>query len=153
MRGCFEREREHLGIGRRGVGAPEGFDAGLQEFGGLTAAMTEYRPEVAEACNLAGRGRGKVVARNRDGQIGAQAIFAAVRRSGEIHALADILAREVEERLRRLQHGGRSADVAGALIGGDQRLRPRVGCFRLPGHACVHRDSAVPRRVPRSAAL
>ena len=51
----------------------------------------------------------------------------AVRIGGEIHAPADVLAGEIEERLGRLQDRGRDARVAGALEGGDERLRPRVG--------------------------
>ena len=139
MRGRLQPERKHLGVGRRLVGPPEGFDAGLQEFGGCVAAVTEHRAEIAVARRLAGERRGEIVARHRNREVGTQAEFAAAGGGGQIHALADVLAREVEERLGRLQDGGRNAGVAGALIGSDQRLRPRVGPFRLRVHARVHR--------------
>ena len=54
MRGGFQAERQHFGIGRRLVGTAEGFDAGLQEFGRLVAAVAEHRAEIAEAGRLAG---------------------------------------------------------------------------------------------------
>ena len=47
MRGRFEPEREHLGVGGGLVGAAERFDAGLQEFGAGVAAVTKHRPEIA----------------------------------------------------------------------------------------------------------
>ena len=137
--GGFQPEREHLGVGRRLVGTAEGFDAGLQEFGGAVAAVTENRAEIAEAGGFAGRRRGEIVARHRNGEVGPQAEFSPAGRGGQIHALADVLARQVEERLRRLQDGGRDAGIAGALIGGDQRLRPRVGPPFVRGDARVHR--------------
>ena len=56
MRGGFEPERKHLGIGRRLVLAAERLDAGLQEFGRQLAAVAEHRAEVAEALRGAGRG-------------------------------------------------------------------------------------------------
>ncbi len=139
MRGRLQPERQHLGVGRRLVGTSEGFDAGLQEFGRLIAAVAEYRPEIAEAGRPAGERGGEIVARNRDGEVRPQAEFAAAGRRGQIHALADVLAGEVEERLGRLQDGGRDARVARALVGGEQRLRARFGPFRLTGHARVHR--------------
>ncbi len=142
MRGGFEPEREHLGVGRRLVGPPEGFDAGLQEFGACVAAVTEHRPEIAIARRFAGERRSEIVARDRNGEVGAQAEFAAAGGGGQIHALADVFAREVEERLGRLQDGGRNAGVAGALVGGDQRLRPRIRPFRFGIHARVHRLSS-----------
>ncbi len=53
MGGGLQPERQRLGIGRRGVGAAEGFDAGLEEFAGARgearAAVAEHRAEIAEA--------------------------------------------------------------------------------------------------------
>ena len=126
MRGGFQAERQHFGVGRRLVGTAEDFDAGLQELARAVAAVTEHGTEIAIARRLAGERRGEVIARHRNGEVGAQAEFAAARRGGQVHALADVLAGEVEERLGRLQDGGRNAGIAGALIGGDQRLRPGV---------------------------
>ena len=127
VRGRLEAEREHLGVGRGDVAAPERLDAGLQEFGRRLAAMAEHRAEIAEAGRLAGRRRGEIVARHRNGQVRPQAELAAVRVGGEEHAAADVLAREVEERLGRLQDRRRDARVAGALVMRDQRLGPRIG--------------------------
>ena len=126
VRRRFEPERQHFGVGGGLVGAAERFDAGLQKFGRRIAAVTEDRAEIAKARGLSGGGRGEIVARHRNGEIGAQAQLAAVRRRGQIHAPPDVLAGQVEKRLRRLQHGGRDAHVSRALVGGDQRLRPRV---------------------------
>ena len=138
MRGRLQPERQHLGVGRRLVGAAEGFDAGLQEFGrrvargdGTPGRDSRSRP----ACR---QRRGEIVARDRNGQVGPQAEFAAARRGGQVHALADVLAGQVEERLGRLQDRGRDAAIAGALIGGDQRLRAHIrlarqSCLPLPG--------------------
>ena len=50
----------------------------------------------------------------------------AVRIGGQEHAAADVLAREVEERLRRLQDRRVDRRVAGAHIGRDELLRVQV---------------------------
>src|SRR3979490_668767 len=76
-RGRLERERERLGVGRRQVGAPEGFDAGLEELGRAFTAMAEDRPEIAETRRPAGLRRSEIVERDRNGEIGAQAELAA----------------------------------------------------------------------------
>ncbi len=123
----FEPERKHLGVGCRGVGAAERLDAGLQEFIGAVVALAEDRAEIAEAGRAAGVRRSQIVARNRDGEIGPQAQLLAAPVGGEEHALADFLARQVEERLGRLDQRRRHPPIAGARIGGDKRLRPRVG--------------------------
>ena len=49
MRGGFETERKHLGVGRRDVGTAEGFNAGLHEFRRLIEPVAEHRAEIAEA--------------------------------------------------------------------------------------------------------
>ena len=125
-RGGFEAEREHFGVGRRLVVAAEGFDAGLQEFRGRSFAMAEHRAEVTKARCLAGGRRLQIGARNRDGEVGPQAQFAPERVAGEKHAAADILAREIEERLRRLHDRGLDQRIAGAHVGRDKRLRAQV---------------------------
>src|SRR3954454_10420837 len=89
--GCFEPKRKDFRIRRGRIGAPEGLDPGLQEFAGPIAAMTEDRAEIAEALRLAGRGRGKVVTRDRDLEVGPQTELAALPVGGEIHAFADVL--------------------------------------------------------------
>jgi len=53
--------------------------------------------------------------------------LAAVGVRGQIHALADVLAREIEKRLGRLQDRRRNAAIAGALIGAGQRFGPCIG--------------------------
>src|SRR5262249_14203236 len=90
-------------------------DAGLQEFAAALVAMAEDRAEIAKASRFAGGGRGEIVARDRNGEVGAQAQLASLRIGREIHALADVLAGEVEERLRRLQNRGLPARLARAL--------------------------------------
>ena len=127
VRRRIEPEREHLGVRRRGVLAAEGFDAGLQEFAAALAAVTKHRTEITKAARLAGGGRGEIIARHRNGEVGAQAQFASLRIARQIHALADVLAGKVEERLRRLENRGRHARIARPLEGGDQRVRPRIG--------------------------
>ena len=139
LRGRFEPERQHFGVGRRLVGAAEAFDAGLEEFGRRAVAMAEHRAEIAEAGGLSGLRRSQIIARHRNGQIGPQAQFAAVRIGGQKHAPADVLAGQVEERLGRLQHRRLDARIAGARIGRDQRLRPRVRIGR-----CVARHMLLP---------
>ena len=106
LRGRFQAERQHFGVGRRLVRPAEALDAGLQKFGCRAVAMAEHRAEIAKAGRLAGLRRSQIIARHRNGQIGPQAEFAPVRSGGEIHAPADVLAGQIEERLGRLQHGG-----------------------------------------------
>ena len=138
--GRLEAERQHLGIGRRDVGAAEGLDAGLQELGRLVVAVAKHRAEIAESRRLAGRRRGQIVARDRDGEVGPQAQFVPLRVEGEIHALADVLAGQIEERLRRLQDRRLDAPIAGALEAGDERLRLGVGHRGSGGGHGGHRE-------------
>src|SRR6516225_3175086 len=86
------------------------------------ATRAENRTEIAKAPRFAGGGRGEIVARDWNGQIGAQAQFAPLRIGGEIHALADVLAGEVEKRLRRLQNRRLHARIARALERRDERV-------------------------------
>ena len=86
MRGRLETEREHLGVGGGGVGAAEGLDAGLQEFGRAVAAVAEHRAEIAEALRAA-RPRARRDSRaNRDGEIRPQAKSVPAGIGGEEHA-------------------------------------------------------------------
>src|SRR5512136_3294233 len=100
--------------------------------------MTEYRTEIAIACWLSRDARSEIVARNGNRQIRTQTEFIAARRGGQVHAPANVLAGKVEKWFRWLQHRGRSTGVTGALIGGDQRLRPRVGPMPLSCYARAH---------------
>ena len=61
----------------------------------------------------AGAAGGEIVPRHRNGEVGTQAEFLAAGVGGQIKALADVLAREVEERLGRLQDIGLGPAVAG----------------------------------------
>src|SRR4030095_3546175 len=79
VQGGLKAECQHLGVGCGGVGAAESLDADLQKFGGLVAAASEDRTEIAKSARLAGRGRRQVIARHRDGEVGPQAEFAAFR--------------------------------------------------------------------------
>src|SRR5215470_17816093 len=63
-----------------------------------------------------------------------------MRIAGQEHPLADVLAREVQEWLRRLQNGGRNAGVAGALEGGDERFGALVA-RGLRGPCCCTRHA------------
>ena len=101
--------------------------------------MAKHRREIAEAERLAGLGRSEIVARHRNGEVGPQAQLVPVRIGGEEHAAADVLAREVEERLGRLQDRGRNARIARALVMRDERLRPCVG----RGHGRLFSGSVV----------
>src|SRR5499427_3639237 len=116
MRRCFEAKRQHLGIGRCFVGAPEGFDTGLQKFRRRVSTVTKYRTEITVACRLSGNSRREIVARYRNGKIGPQAKFIAVGCGGQKHAASDVLAGQIEERFGRLQHCGRNTGVTGSLI-------------------------------------
>ena len=79
---------------------------------GLAAAIAKHRPEIAEARGLAGAPGGEIIARHRNGEVGAQAELLAGGVGGQVKALADVLAGEVEERLGRLQDAGVGLDVA-----------------------------------------
>src|SRR5438067_671047 len=129
--------RVSLGSVACGFGAPEGFDAGLQEFARLLRAMAKNGSKIAVTFGGAGCGRGEIVPGNRDRQVGTQAQLAALRVDGEKHALADVLAGEIEKRLRRLQDRGRYARIARALEIGHERLRPCVGF----GRSCCGRGA------------
>ena len=125
-RGRFQPQRQHFGVGRRLVLPGEEFDAGLQKLGGQSLAVAKDGAEIAERGRLAGRRRLQIGARDRNGEVGPQAQFAPVRIAGEKHAPADILAGQVEERLRRLDDRRLDRGVAGAHIGGDELLRALV---------------------------
>ena len=77
--------------------------------------MPKDRAKIAEALRPPDQGRGQVLARNRDSQIGAQAQLMAVRIGRKIHALADVFSRQIEERSRRLKNCGHDPPIAGAL--------------------------------------
>ena len=133
LRGGFEPERQHLGIGRRDVAAAERFDAGLQEFAGAVAAVAEHRARDSRSPARCRLRRGQIVARDRDGEIGPQAEIVPGRIGGQVHARADVFAGEVEERLRRLQEGGRGARIAGRAHRTRPALRACVLANRSPG--------------------
>jgi hypothetical protein len=91
------------------------------------SAVAKHRPEIAEARGLSGAPRGEIVARHRNGEVGAQAEFLARRVGRQVKALADVLAGEVEERLGRLQDAGVGLDVAALCKRQQQRVRPGGG--------------------------
>jgi hypothetical protein len=126
--GRLEPKRQHFGVGRRLVLPGEGLDPGLHELGGGALAMAKHRSEIAETGRLAGPRRLQIGARDRNGEIGPQAQFAAVGIAGKKQPPADVLAREVEKRLRRLQDRRIDLHVAGAHIGGDEFLCVGVRC-------------------------
>lgn len=126
--GRFEREREHLRIGRRLVVAAERFDPGLHELAAGFGALAEDRADIAEARRPPRCVGSEVVERHGYREIGAQAEFATRGVADEIHAAADVLAREREERLGRLQDFRADARIACPLIGCEQRIRAAVFC-------------------------
>src|SRR5262249_23208114 len=130
-------EGQDVGIRRRGVLEAERLDAGLQEFPASVRAMPEYRTEIAKAARLAGGGGGEIVARDRDGEVGTQAELAPLRVARQIHALADVLAGEGEERLRRLQNRRCPARIARAFERGDERVGARLGRDARWDDACT----------------
>ena len=111
--GGLQRQRQHLGIGRGAILPAERFDAGLQEFAGPAAAIAEHRAEIAEAGRLTGAAGGEIIPRHRNGEVGTQAEFLAGGVGRQVKALADVLAREVEKRLGRLQDRRLGPAVAG----------------------------------------
>jgi hypothetical protein len=147
MPGRLDPEREHLRIRCGSVRPGEGFDAGLQEFARPRLAVAEHRAEIAEALRLTGGRRGEIVARDRDGEVRAQAQLVPVRIAGEVHALADVLAGEVEERLRRLQDRRRNPHIARALERGEKRLGPRIGRSARREDWCARHGAVAKRSV------
>ena len=145
MRGRLQPERQHLGVGGSLVAAAERFDPGLKEFSRQAAPVTEHRAEIAIAVCAAGRRRGEIVARHGDREIRPQAPFVAGAALRQEHAGPDVLPRQVEERLSRLQDRGPSSRIACALVGADEALRPRIG--RALGRRVDHGRGPLARMV------
>ena len=93
----------------------------------LAAAIAEHRAEIGEAGRLSGAGRGQIIPRHGDGEVGPQAQFLAGRIRRQVQAFADVLAGEVEERVGRLQDRRLGMDVAGLRKGLQQGIRPSGG--------------------------
>ena len=79
LRGSFQTEREHFGIGSGLVPAAERLNAELEKFRRRAGTMTKYCAEIAKARRLARGGRLQIGARDRNSEIGA----------GTFRALAD----------------------------------------------------------------
>jgi hypothetical protein len=140
MRGRLKSERHHLGVSCGDIGAPEGFDTGLQNFARAIGTVAEHRAQIRETLRAAGCRRGEIGLRDGDGEIGTQAEIVAGRIGRQKHAGADVFAREIEKRFRGLQDGRRHACIAGTAIGRDQRFRARVqtrSCHVGPAHLVV----------------
>ena len=127
MSGVASPKRDGLGVRSDLVGAPEGLDAGLQQLCRAGPVIAEYRTEIAIFPGLARCGRCEIIACDRDGEVRPQAEFIAGRIGENEHAAANVLAGEVEKRLRRLEDRRLDARVTGPLIGGDQRIGAWVG--------------------------
>src|SRR5262249_9157835 len=67
----------------------------------------------------------------------AQTQFASLGVARQIHALADVLARKVEEWLCRLQDRRRDPRIARALERGDERVGARIGRGLRRDHFCT----------------
>ena len=149
---ALEGETQHLGIGRRRVGAPDRLDPGLEELVGLVGGQPEDRAAIA----VIGRppvGLRPVQAADGDGEFGPQAQFGPARVLGDEDPPADVLARQFEERLQRLQHRRRHRPVARRRQMGEQPRarrvpRPRLACLR----SC-HRDPPRGRSVATATGL
>src|SRR3974377_2050412 len=117
MRGGLQPKRDHLSIRRGRILSSKGFDAGLPELARtitLGSGMPKNWSEIAESLCSPGERRSQVFARDRDGQIGGKTELAAVSIDREIHALADVLARQIKKRRRRLQDCRLNPQVSGA---------------------------------------
>ena len=108
------RIRERAGVGRGDVGIAQILDAGLEELGLAVAALAENLAEIGVAARRAGLGA-DMVETDGNGEFRAQAKLFAGLALGEEDAAAQILARHVEKRIGRLQHG--NVDQAGAARG------------------------------------
>ncbi len=121
----LDRQPHGLDVGARAVFEAEQLDARLPELrramrlGGL---MTEGQAVIAKPRRI-GIAALHLPFAGRDGEIGAQAELAA-RRIGELEgAPADLLARPVEEDVRRLQNGR----FVPRVTGGREHAQDRVG--------------------------
>lgn len=114
---AVECDADHLRVGGGRVGAPDRFDTGLEELVRLVGGEAEDGPEIAVigGARAGFGGMGEVVAADRNREFRAQAEFLARGVLGHEDAPADVLAREFEERLHRLEHRRRHEAVAGAL--------------------------------------
>src|SRR5258705_261356 len=111
--GSLQRQRQHFRISGGAILPSEGFDPGLQEFAWPAAAIAKHRAEIAEPGRLAGARGGEIIPRHRNGEIRTKAQFLAARVGGQVKAFPDVLTRQVEERLGRLQDRRFGPEVAG----------------------------------------
>lgn len=120
--GCLQRQREHFRIGGGAVFPAERFDARLQELAAVMRTVPEDGADIAVLRRRARQPGGEIIAADRNRIFRAQAHLASRAVAREEHAAADVLARQVEERLGRLQDGRLDAPVAGAREQRAQRL-------------------------------
>ncbi|GMA78038.1 hypothetical protein GCM10025880_44550 [Methylorubrum aminovorans] len=116
----FEREPEHLRIRRRGVAAPDRLDAALHELVGLARRDPEDGTEIAVIGALA-RPRRLMQAADGNREFRTQAEFGPGRVLRHEDAPPYVLARQFEEGLHRLQHGGEAGTYPQAEKCADSR--------------------------------
>ncbi len=95
------------------------------------AAIAKHRAEIAKSLRTPCGCRSEVIAGNGNGKIRPQAQFLAGLAGGQEHAAANILPRQVEERLGRLQNHRMRPRTAGAFVS-----RTRL-CAETRVSACV----------------
>src|SRR5262249_52462659 len=125
--GRLQRQSKHFPVRGGAILPAKRCASRLQELAWSVPAIAEHRTKVAEAGRLACLRGGQIIARHRDREVGPEAELFAARVSREVEAFANVLAREVEERFRRLQDRGLGAEIAGLGKRLQQRGRPIGG--------------------------
>ena len=163
-RAGLERQAQDLGVGRRGVGAAEAFEAGLDELAAGAGPGAEHRTAIAVGGRLAGQPGVQIGPAGRDRIFGPQAEFGARAIARQVEAGPDVLAAEVEEGRRILQDRRLDPRIAGTARDGraaaparararlptpqraPARLRNSHPCLRLDLRSACCSKAAAPRR-------
>ncbi len=105
---------------RRGIRAADGFEARLHELAAFAGPHPEHRAAIAVAGGLGAVGV-QVLEADGNGVFGPQAQFRAGGVLRHEHAAADVLARQIDEDVRRLQDCRLDPRISLALEKRDQR--------------------------------
>ena len=144
MGGRREATGQRLGIRGCGITIAERLDTGLHELACRAPLVAKHRSEITEIRRLCRGARVQVMPRHRNRQVRPQTEVAPGRIGNKIHVSPHIFAREVEERLRRLQNRRRQPRIAGAHVGGDQQVGFGGNVDRRCG---AHEGPSVPARL------
>ena len=117
---AFQSKGENFRVGRRCIGSTDRFEARLHELAAFAGPHPENRTAIAVARGLRSM-RVQVLEADRDRVFGAQAKFGAGRILRHEHAAANVLARQIDEHIGRLQHCRLDPRIAFALEKRDQR--------------------------------